>query len=162
MSQEISVEKLPTIVEEAFATLPHSMKELDEQERRRRFAAYIASWMVENGLRNPREVQDQSRKKGKGISDALVSKFLNQERDDCNVASIVGLADGLTRPEEEVFLAWLGKVAPIDTREYKESDWAHFWQLCKGLPNSEKKYYFRFVRMMIADIQRLIGSSQSE
>lgn len=162
MSQELSVEKLPTIVDDGFVNLGASMKEGDEEERKRRFAAYIESCMAENGQRNPREVQDLSRKRGAGISDALISKFLNCERGDCNVASLVGLADGLIRTPEEVFLAWLGRIAPINTREYKESDWAHLWQMCKALPNSEKKHYFRFIKMMIADVHRVIGSSLSE
>lgn len=162
MCQQVSVENLSTFVDDGFANLTASMKKANEQERRRKFAAYIQDCMVENGQRNPREVQDLSRKRGDGISDALISKFLNEEREDCNVASIVGLADGLMRPPEEVFLAWLGRVPPISTREYKESDFAHLWQLCKNAPSSEKKVYFRYVKMLITDVQRVIGLTQPE
>lgn len=162
MSQQVSVEKLSTIVGNGFANLTPSMKKANEDERRRKFAAYIQDCMNENGQRNPREVQDQSRKYGEGISDALISKFLNRERGDCNVASIVGLADGLMRPPDEVFMAWLGKVAPISTREYRESDFAHLWQLVKSAPTQEKKVYFRYVKMLVADVQRVIGLTQPE
>lgn len=162
MSQQVSVENLSTNVEDSFVNLSASMKKANEQERRRKFAAYIQDCMVENGQRNPREVQDLSRKYGEGISDALISKFLNEDRGDCNVASIVGLADGLMRSPEEVFLAWLGRVPPLSTREYKESDFAHLWQLCKNAPASEKKIYFRYVKMLVADVRRVIGLSQSE
>ena len=163
VSQELFVEKTPTFVDALFVTVPAPMAtKIDEAERRRRFSEYIQHWMKENNQRTPKEVQDRSRKEGPGISDALISKFLNGEKEDCNVSSIVGLADGLLRPPDEVLLAFLGKVAPINLREYKESDMAHIWQLCKALPNSERKPYARLIKMMYADIVRVTDSLKPE
>lgn len=157
------VENSPTIVDGASAIVPAPMPTpIDETERKERFSAYIQHWMQENNQRTPKEVQDRSRKVGPGISDALIAKFLNCEKDDCNVSSIAGLADGLTRPPDEVFMAFLGKVSPADLREYKESDVAHMWQLCKALPGAERKVYTRMFKMVYADMVRLIDLLKPE
>lgn len=162
MSQDLSVEILPTFVEGNFSNVSACMSELDESERRRRFSEYVQTWMLETGLRNPGEVEERSRKRGKKISDALVSKFINQEKGDCNASSLEALADALTRPPDEVFLAWLGRVPAINTKEYKESDAAHVWQLIKNLPRPERNIYIRYLRMLYNDVLKVIDSLKSE
>lgn len=156
------IENSPTIVGAGSAKVFAPMTKVEEAERCRRFSEYIQYWMGENNQRTPKEVQDRSRKTGEGISDALIAKFLNGEKKDCNVSSIVGLADGLTRPPDEVLMAFLGQVSPINTKEYKESEVAHLWYLCRKLPNSEKKFYVRLMKMIYVDVVALIDSLKLE
>lgn len=143
-SQELLVEKSPTIVDKPCEIIPLPMK------AQQTLAEYVNRVMIDNGEK-PGDVEDRASRAGYQISDSSIGKILLEQTKNPGVHTLKALAIGLGRPIEEVIAASLGEL-PIESLGYNQSEFADLWEVYRRLPAAEQKVYKRYLQMLKRDM----------
>lgn len=115
---------------------------------------YVIRVMRENSLSYP-DVERMARRRGGTIGKSSIQSIAKGETENPGIYTLVELAQGLSRPIEEVISVALGNHL-TDTAGFRKSDFANLWDLYQVLPAGDQRVMKRYLQMMEREIRRVL------
>lgn len=131
----------------------HPMESSEEQVRA--LAEYVRKAMMEDGL-SVYAVEKEIRRRRGTMGKSTVDQILQGKIKNPGIYTLRQLSWGIFRPLDDILDIALGR-ASGEATGFTKSELGNIYELGKTLPLPEQRMFKRFIKMLVNEMQRVLG-----